>query len=111
MLILLPRPAVNALYLAVHADRYVCDLILDDLPHVPTALLSDEIAKRTITLMAPSKTYNVPGLGTSIAIIPDAQLRALSGHKSTAMVHLYAKATMKQRREGARKRRDARKAP
>ncbi|HEY3604846.1 MAG TPA: hypothetical protein VGL04_09240 [Sporichthyaceae bacterium] len=30
VLILLPRPAVNALYLAVHADRYVCDLILDD---------------------------------------------------------------------------------
>src|SRR6185295_7890446 len=30
---------------------------------------------RTITLMAPSKTYNTPGLGTSIAIIPDATLR------------------------------------
>jgi hypothetical protein len=42
------------------------------------------------------------------ADLSDAQLRALSGHKSTAMVHLYAKATMKQRREGARKRRDAR---
>jgi cystathionine beta-lyase len=26
--------------------------------------------------MAPSKTYNVPGLGTSLAIIPDAMLRA-----------------------------------
>jgi cystathionine beta-lyase len=26
--------------------------------------------------MAPSKTYNVPGMGTSMAIIPDAQLRA-----------------------------------
>jgi cystathionine beta-lyase len=43
---------------------------------VPTALLSPEIAARTITLMAPSKTYNVPGLGTSLAIIPDAALRA-----------------------------------
>jgi hypothetical protein len=27
---LLPRPGVNALYLAVHGDRHVCDLILDD---------------------------------------------------------------------------------
>ncbi|HVT72709.1 MAG TPA: PatB family C-S lyase [Lacunisphaera sp.] len=57
------------------SDEIHCDLILDDLPHVPTALLGAEVAERTITLMAPSKTYNVPGLGTSIAIIPDAQLR------------------------------------
>ena len=61
--------------LVLCSDEIHCDLILDDLPHVPTALLGDEIARRTITLMAPSKTYNVPGLGTSIAIIPDAQLR------------------------------------
>jgi cystathionine beta-lyase len=57
------------------SDEIHCDLILDDLPHTPTALLGDEIARRTITLMAPSKTYNIPGLGTSIAIIPDTRLR------------------------------------
>ncbi|MDI1319678.1 MAG: aspartate aminotransferase, partial [bacterium] len=45
-------------------------------PHVPTALLSEEVARRTVTLMAPSKTYNMPGLGISIAIIPDDKLRA-----------------------------------
>lgn len=58
------------------SDEIHCDLILDALPHVPTALLGDEIARRTITFMAPSKTYNVPGLGTSLAIISDANLRA-----------------------------------
>jgi cystathionine beta-lyase len=59
------------------SDEIHCDLILDAaLPHVPTALLSPEIAARTITLMAPSKTYNVPGLGTSLAIIPDTMRRA-----------------------------------
>ena len=59
------------------SDEIHCDLILDPaLPHIPTALLSPEIAARTITLMAPSKTYNVPGLGTSIAIIPDTMRRA-----------------------------------
>ncbi|HVZ64094.1 MAG TPA: PatB family C-S lyase [Lacunisphaera sp.] len=57
------------------SDEIHCDLILDDIPHVPTALLGAGVAERTITLMAPSKTYNVPGLGTSIAIIPDPQLR------------------------------------
>jgi hypothetical protein len=42
------------------------------------------------------------------AELSDAQLRALSGHRTAAMVHLYAKQTMKQRRAGARKRLDAR---
>ena len=42
------------------------------------------------------------------AELTDAQMRALSGHKSSALL-LYAKETMKQRRDGARKRRDARK--
>lgn len=59
------------------SDEIHCDLLLDPaLPHVPTALLSPEIAARTVTLLAPSKTYNVPGLGTSIAIIPDSMRRA-----------------------------------
>ena len=63
--------------LVLCSDEIHCDLILGPaVPHVPTALLSPEIAARTITLMAPSKTYNVPGLGTSFAIIPDAALRA-----------------------------------
>jgi len=61
--------------LVLCSDEIHCDLILDDLPHIPTALLGQEVEQRTITLMAPSKTYNVPGLGTSIAIISDPQLR------------------------------------
>jgi len=62
--------------LVLCSDEIHCDLILDDRPHIPTALLGDEIARRSITLMAPSKTYNVPGLGTSFAIIPDSKMRA-----------------------------------
>jgi cystathionine beta-lyase len=63
--------------LVLCSDEIHCDLILDqDLPHVPTSILGADIAARTVTLMAPSKTYNVPGLGTSLAIIPDSTLRA-----------------------------------
>jgi cysteine-S-conjugate beta-lyase len=58
------------------SDEIHCDLILDVLPHIPTATLGAEIAARTVTLMAPSKTYNVPGLGTSFAVISDPKLRA-----------------------------------
>jgi hypothetical protein len=42
------------------------------------------------------------------ADLSDAQLRALSGHKSSGMTQLYAKQTMKQRKAGARTRRDLR---
>lgn len=57
------------------SDEIHCDLILDDRPHLPTATLGPEAAARTITLMAPSKTFNVPGLATALAVIPDATLR------------------------------------
>lgn len=57
------------------SDEIHCDLVLDDGRHIPTAALSEEIAAQTITLMAPSKTFNVPGLGCAFAIIPNVTLR------------------------------------
>lgn len=58
------------------SDEIHCGLILDaDKPHIPTAALDPEIARNCITLMAPSKTYNLPGLGCSFAVISDADLR------------------------------------
>jgi cystathionine beta-lyase len=73
--------------LTLCSDEIHCDLILDPrLPHIPTATLSPEIGPRTITLMAPSKTYNVPGLGTSLAIIPDAARRARFARASAGIV-------------------------
>ena len=61
--------------LVLVSDEIHCDLILDDLPHIPTVSLSPALAARSITLMAPSKTYNIAGLGCSFAIIPDTKLR------------------------------------
>jgi cystathionine beta-lyase len=58
------------------SDEIHCDLILDtDKKHIPTATISPAAEARTITLMAPSKTFNVPGLGCSFAIISDTGLR------------------------------------
>ncbi|NMC66023.1 MAG: putative C-S lyase, partial [Acidobacteria bacterium] len=42
--------------------------------HLPVASLSPEIADRTITLTAASKAFNVAGLTTSIAVIPNRKL-------------------------------------
>ncbi|GKT06848.1 MalY/PatB family protein [Desulforhabdus sp. TSK] len=58
------------------SDEIHCGLILDeDKVHIPFATLDPQVARRTITLMAPSKTYNIPGLGCSFAVIPDAGLK------------------------------------
>jgi cystathionine beta-lyase len=63
--------------LVLCSDEVHCDLILKDgVAHRPIGVAAPESAARTLTFMAPSKAYNVPGLGTSFAIIPDAALRA-----------------------------------
>jgi len=60
---------------AIVADEIHCDLLLDGRQHVPMASLAPEIEQRTITLMAPSKTFNLPGLKCAVGIVPDAELR------------------------------------
>jgi cystathionine beta-lyase len=62
--------------LVICSDEIHCDLLLDpDLRHIPLGNLDPETAEHTITLMAPSKTYNLPGFGCSFAIISNADLR------------------------------------
>jgi cystathionine beta-lyase len=62
--------------LAICADEIHCELTFNGYQHVPIASLSPEVEARTITLMAPSKTFNLPALKASVAIIPNAALRA-----------------------------------
>lgn len=59
------------------ADEIHCGLVLDaSRPHVPVASLSEGVARRTITLMAPSKTWNIAGLSSAFAVVSDPKLRA-----------------------------------
>jgi cystathionine beta-lyase len=57
------------------SDEIWSDLTLNGTSHTPMASLSPEVAHRCITLMAPSKTFNLPGLGFGFAIIQDEKLR------------------------------------
>ena len=57
------------------SDEIHNQLLLDERPHLPLACLAPEVAARTVTLMAPSKTYNIAGLGCGYAIVPDPSLR------------------------------------
>lgn len=50
------------------SDEIHCDLIMDGGKHVPMASLSREIADNTITIMSPSKTFNIPSLGIAFVI-------------------------------------------
>lgn len=57
------------------SDEIHSELMIGDSKHVPMATLSDEVADKTLTLVASSKTFNTAGLFCSFAIIPNAKLR------------------------------------
>ena len=62
--------------LIICSDEIHCDLILDkNKKHIPIASLSQETENKTVTLLSPSKTFNIAGLGCSVAIIPNPELR------------------------------------
>ncbi len=63
--------------IVVCSDEIHCDLIMDDTKkHISYATLSPEAAQNSITLLAPSKTFNLAGLGCSLVVIADEELRA-----------------------------------
>lgn len=73
--------------LTICSDEIHCGLVLDEhRPHRPLAALSPTAARRTITFMAPSKTWNIPALYCAFAIIPDAALRRRFKHAMRGIV-------------------------
>jgi cystathionine beta-lyase len=73
------------------SDEIHSELLLDGSKHIPMAMLSPEIADKTITLIAASKTFNTAGLFCAFAVIPNAKLRThfqqandeITGHVSS----------------------------
>lgn len=62
--------------LYVVSDELHCDLLLDEgARHRPLAAAFPELLARTVTLWAPSKTFNLAGLSTACAVIADPALR------------------------------------
>jgi len=59
----------------IFSDEIHADLVFPGQKHIPIATLSDEIAKSTITCMAPSKTFNLAGLDASYVITADKENR------------------------------------
>lgn len=61
--------------MTIISDEIHCDLVLGGQLHLPIAALDPDVSRRTITLMAPSKTFNIAGLGCAFAVIEDEEMR------------------------------------
>ena len=59
----------------VFADELHCDIVMPGYRHVPFAGLNPEFAAHSITVISPSKTFNLAGLQATAAIIPDPEMR------------------------------------
>lgn len=61
--------------LIVISDEIHCDMALYGNRHIPFTTVSEAAARCSITFGAPSKTFNIAGIVSSYAIVPDAELR------------------------------------
>ncbi len=59
----------------VISDEIHCDMVLTGHKHLPFAAVSEEAAQCSITFGAPSKTFNIAGIVSSYAIVPNDELR------------------------------------
>lgn len=73
--------------LIISSDEIHSDLIFSGHQHLPMAALSPEIARRTVTTLAPSKTFNLPGLSCAVMIISDPELRERVEAAGAGLVH------------------------
>ena len=59
----------------VVSDEIHADLELPGNKHVPFATVSEKAAQNNITLMAPSKTFNIAGIVSSFAVVENKEIR------------------------------------
>lgn len=62
-------------HILVVSDEIHCDMALFGNKHIPFASVSDEAAACSITFGAPSKTFNIAGIVSSYAIVPNEEIR------------------------------------
>jgi cystathionine beta-lyase len=71
------------------SDEIHCDLTFPGHRHIPFASISDEFAKNSLTLLAPTKTFNLPGLQSSVVVTSNTELkRKLDYRIKTLSLHM-----------------------
>lgn len=73
--------------LVICSDEIHCDFVYGGAEHIPIAALDPEVAAHTITLMAPSKTFNIAGLHFAVGIVPNEGLRKQLCAAKNGLVH------------------------
>lgn len=78
------------------SDEIHSDLTMPDFKHFPTAIstTNEDEKANIITLMAPSKTFNIAGLATSEVIIPNPDLMKKFFHQIGDVLHMYTGNTL-----------------
>ncbi len=61
--------------LFICSDEIHADFVYDGRTHIPIASIDPEIAARTITLIAPNKSFNVAGISCAVAVVPNPKIR------------------------------------
>ena len=84
------------------SDEIHCDLLYPGYRHLPIASLGPEVAKQSVTLLSPSKTFNLAGFDFGLAIIPNPELRKIWQTVSSGLIpgvnimgHVAARAAYK----------------
>ena len=62
-------------HLLVISDEIHCDMAIFGHHHVPFASVSDKAAQISITFQAPTKTFNIAGIISSHALVPNSDIR------------------------------------
>ena len=57
------------------SDEIHCEILYKGAAHTPIASINKDFAENTITFMAPSKTFNIPGLACSVAIVQNPEMK------------------------------------
>ncbi len=73
--------------MVICSDEIHADLVFPGSHHIPIASLAPEVADRTVTLMAASKTFNIPGLRCSVAVVQNPSLRERLNRTHPGLVH------------------------
>lgn len=63
--------------IVVISDEIHAEMAYGNRCHIPFASVSDEAERCSITFMAPSKTFNIAGIVSSYAVVPDERLRSV----------------------------------
>ncbi len=71
--------------ITILADEIHCDLVFSDHRHTAFATLGPELARNSVTFFSPSKTFNIAGTYTSLAVLPDPDKRRRYGDLLAAL--------------------------